>query len=257
MSERLKLFAFGCVVLGASLVVPLLVLGVHLSDRSAALFTTMYAAAPMAVAIALTMTRFKAPVADVLGLRLRPSPWLFAGWLLPVPIALVAFAIAAMLPEARVADGLPWLWFEAIVPYTAWGALLALPQEAAWRGFVLGALRPSFLRAWLVTASVWAAWQLPLVFLSASRMPWWVGVGSSVGFAIFATPLALLVRLRSGSVIASAVLVGALKATGSAVAQATNVAAPVALVPLAIAAAIVATYETRSPKPTAAPSKRA
>lgn len=249
MSERLKLFTFGCIVLGGSLAGTLVALGARLEGRAATLFGTLYMAAPMIVAIAITRTRFKAPLGDTLGFRFKPSVWIFVGWLAAVPIALVGFGIAAAAPEAHVASGLPWVAFLAMVPVTGWFALLALPQEAAWRGFVLGALRPSFPRAWLVTGIASGLWQLPLELLEHSPVPLWVRIGSSFGFAFFATPLALLVRLRAGSTIASAVCIGALHATASAVRAATQIDAPVFLVPLAIVAALIATRETGTRTP--------
>ena len=79
----------------------------------------------------------------------------------------------------------------------------ALGEEIGWRGF----LAPHMTRAFgfrpgaLLTALVWTAWRLPLVFLADyhSGAPWWFGVGCFAVLMLGMSVVMAWLRLTSGS----------------------------------------------------------
>jgi len=90
------------------------------------------------------------------------------------------------------------------------GAIAGLGEELAWRGLLHRELiATGFWRCVLVTGALWALWHVPLT-LQGFSYPHHPGLGTAVAIVyitLFA-PLMTFVRLRSGSVLAPAILHG-------------------------------------------------
>lgn len=79
----------------------------------------------------------------------------------------------------------------------------ALGEEIGWRGFLAPALtrKLGFGKGALLTAAIWAAWHMPILFFADynAGTPWWYGAGC---FTLLVAALSVVMswlRLRSGS----------------------------------------------------------
>ncbi len=95
-------------------------------------------------------------------------------------------------------------------------ALLALGEEIGWRGYLLRELLPlGFWRASLLIGIVWGLWHAPQILLGSRAVlvaePI-AGLLAQVAFTVLLSPLFSWIRVRSGTVLAAAVLHGGVNA---------------------------------------------
>jgi CAAX protease family protein len=96
------------------------------------------------------------------------------------------------------------------------GALMALGEEIGWKGYLLGELLPlGFWRSSFLIGVVWGLWHAPGIFLG-SRVGFFAdpiaNLLAQVAIAVLLSPLLSWIRIRSGTVLAAAVLHGGVNA---------------------------------------------
>jgi membrane protease YdiL (CAAX protease family) len=182
-----------------------------------------------------------------LGFSFRPNRWFLVAWLLPPLLALATLPVSLLFPGVQYAGDLAglsdrpraaapaeqveqmralaarspalylggWLLFGLLAGPTG-NAVFGLGEEVGWRGFLQRELAPlGFWRASGVIGLVWGLWHAPIILLG----PYFpqhpvAGVGMMTAFTLLIAPVFSYVRLKSGSVLAAAVLHGSCNATG-------------------------------------------
>ncbi len=200
---------------------------------------------PGSVAIALQRFVYHEPVAKSLGIVVKPNRWWLLAWLAPLGLVLGAIAFSGALPgvevswslqgaSARFADLLSpeqlakidaairatrvpplLLWsVQGVVLGALTNTLFALGEELGWRGFMLRDLEHLGLwRSSLIIGVVWGLWHAPIILLGHNYPAHpQIGVAMMVVFCVLAAPLHGFVRVRSGSVVAAALLHGTINA---------------------------------------------
>ncbi|HKB14553.1 MAG TPA: CPBP family intramembrane glutamic endopeptidase [Planctomycetota bacterium] len=96
--------------------------------------------------------------------------------------------------------------------------LLALGEEVGWRGFLLGELLPlGVWRSSLLVGVVWGLWHAPGILLGSRVFVLADPIAdllAQVAFTILLSPIFSWIRVRSGSVLAAAILHGGVNAAG-------------------------------------------
>jgi len=167
----------------------------------------------------------------------RPA-WFAIAWLAPPLVAAGAVALSVALPDTSFSIGLEGLRRFGLTPppppshgasflasRVALGlvasflpnALLALAEEIGWRGLLVQEWLPrwGFWRCALLVGVAWGLWHAPLV-LAGHNYPQHpaLGVAMMTVFCVLWSPLLLLLRVRTGAVLAPALCHGALNAFG-------------------------------------------
>lgn len=176
----------------------------------------------------------------------RPNRWWLVAWLLPAAISLAALGVSLLFPGVTYSPEMEGLWarLESLLPPPAleqmkqqagllpvhpfWLALVqglaagatvnaaaAFGEELGWRGFLLRELASrGFWRASLYIGLVWGIWHAPLI-LQGHNYPQHPETGAAmmVAWCLLLSPLFSWVRLKSGSVLAAALMHGSLNGT--------------------------------------------
>jgi uncharacterized protein len=237
-SQRLAIFV--AIAFGGSWTLALVFgsTGLPLSPPAARALGVLYVFPPAMAVLVVHGALAKLPLVEPLGLRPRLNRWVLVAWLLPLAILLVAFAIHALWPgldvitdqdgfiehlrqtappeerarlEERLAEAAPpppWrLLLHGVfggVPFI----LLGFGEELAWRGFLVAEVRGGFWRRSFVSGLAWGAWLLPLAawigFYYPAHPEW--GVVLVFGYTLVLSPALVLVRARSGTLWAPALM---------------------------------------------------
>jgi membrane protease YdiL (CAAX protease family) len=196
-----------------------------------------------ALAAAITQIIYRQRLKGPLGFNLRPNRWFLIAWLLAPVAALLSLAISLLVPGVSyttdmtaVLDGLNRIMDPADVEQTsrfmeAWpvhpfwislgqglvlgpslNALFALGEELGWRGLLLNELKHLGLwRSSRIIGLIWGVWHAPFILLGHNYPENPVaGIFMMIGFTLVAAPVLSYLRLRSGSVLAPALLHGTL-----------------------------------------------
>ncbi|RAL24778.1 CPBP family intramembrane metalloprotease domain-containing protein [Lujinxingia litoralis] len=188
-------------------------------------------------------------VRESLWLKFGVNRWWLVAWFLPVVLAFAALFGALLLPgvgfdvgmggileslrqmlgpqeyaEAKaVLERFPPLIFfviqlvQGVVVGATFNAFFALGEEAGWRGLMLRELAGrGFWTSALIIGAVWGVWHAPLI-LQGHNYPEHpvLGVGLMTLWCVLLSPLFSWATLKSGSVIAAAVMHGTLNATAA------------------------------------------
>ncbi|MCL5025308.1 MAG: CPBP family intramembrane metalloprotease [Chloroflexi bacterium] len=201
---------------------------------------------PALVVVVLKKGVYHEPLRE-LGVYFRPNTWWLVAWLLPPVLALVAMRVGLLFPGVSFSWGMEGMYqrfggtltpeqIELMRAQTAalpihpfWLALLqglvagptinaiaAFGEELGWRGFLLRQLLPlGFWRSAAITGVIWGLWHAPLVWngYNYPQHPGAIAVAMMTVWTMLLSPVFAWVRLRSGSVIAAAILHGTLNAT--------------------------------------------
>ena len=180
--------------------------------------TTLAMVVPGIVALVFARFVLRQPVRTALDLRWRPNlVWLVA-WLLPAVMTALALAVALCAPGAKLVEPTGLL---AMIPLpTPWGGLAlgllagatvclpgALGEELGWRGLLRTELEPlGFWRSSLIIGLFWAGWHMPAVFLGGLAGGTVVGALGLTLLLVLATPIAMALCRRGGSVLPAALI---------------------------------------------------
>jgi len=94
-------------------------------------------------------------------------------------------------------------------------AVAGFGEELGWRGFLIQQFRNmSFMKASLLTGIIWGFWHAPLILMGHNYPQFPVaGVFMMTLWCVLLSPLFLYITIKSGSVIAAAVMHGTLNGT--------------------------------------------
>lgn len=95
------------------------------------------------------------------------------------------------------------------------GAIAAFGEELGWRGFLLKEFKEmTFFKATIIIGFIWGIWHAPLILMGWNypQHPQ-IGVFMMTIFCILLTPLYLYITIKSKSVIAAAIMHGAMNGT--------------------------------------------
>jgi uncharacterized protein len=227
------LLVFGYLALGGKWVIPFSVI-----------IPTVYMLVPAVVAVFVQKFLFKEPT-EQLGLSFRLNWWFLAAWLIPVVLSILTLGISLRIPGVEFSPGMQgfleqfkvtmspeelkvlekditsgplshW-WVNLLISLVAGitpNAIPALGEELGWRGLMhKELLSHGFWQSSLMIGVTWGIWHLPLV-LQGHNYPQHpqLGIFMMIAMTVALSPLFTYVRIKSGSVLAPAVMHGTINA---------------------------------------------
>ncbi len=231
--------AFG---LSWSLALAFFALGGQWRSPAGTLVGIVYMFTPMTAALIVQKFICREPIKGPLGISFRLNKWFVIALLAPAVAALAAFAVALLRPGVtyspemagvieRLTPGqveqlrrqmaaLPvhpfWMALAGgLVAGATVNAVAGFGEELGWRGFLQRELSSLgfWKSSWLVGV-VWGVWHAPII-LQGHNYPDHprLGVAMMVVFCVLCSPLFAYVRPKARSVVAAAVMHGALNGT--------------------------------------------
>jgi len=221
------------------------ILGGRIDNIGFMYMAILYMFIPMIIAIILQKFIYKDSL-KVLGINFKVNRWWLVAWLLPLFLALLSFGISLIMPGVHFSSGMegfisrfsgsmtseqlelfktqiesaPYLIFistliQGLIFGPTINAVAAFGEELGWRGFLQK--QWSYMGFWkmsLAIGIIWGLWHAPIIIQGYNypQNPV-IGVFMMIGFCVLFTPLIVYVRIRSGSVIAAAIMHGSLNAT--------------------------------------------
>ena len=244
-TKKILLFILLTFFIDWSLVGLYLVMGGKTDSAGMALLAVLYMFVPMLAAIIVQKRIFKQPLAGPLGISFKVNRWFFVAWFLPPVIAFITMGISLLIPGVtftpdmsgflnslkdaltpeqmdqvmqQLAD-MPahplWLILVlSLIAGTTVNAVAGFGEELGWRGLLVKEL--SFMGFWkssAVIGLIWGLWHAPLVLLGLNypQHPQ-LGVLIMTGWTIIMAPVFSYIRLKSKSVVASAIFHGTINA---------------------------------------------
>lgn len=201
------------------------------------LVASVYMFFPMLSVLITQLITGEKPFSGI-GLSFKINRWWWLGWLVLIPLPiLLSLPVSALFPgvsisgdgemlqqslEALKAQGIPLgpggvllvSLLSGLVAGITINAVFAFGEEAAWRGFLYRCLKGmGFWKESLVIGVIWGLWHAPLILMGHNYPEHPVaGVFMMVAFCVLITPLMLLIREKSGSVVMAAVAHGTVNA---------------------------------------------
>jgi membrane protease YdiL (CAAX protease family) len=220
-------------------------LGFRWGGIGASVVGPIYMLFPMAATFIVLKAVYKEPVMQPLGISFKVNRWWVVGWLLPLVISLATLGISLWLPGvefsvsmdglyARLAANIPpeqiavmkekaallpvhpfWLaLLQGLIAGVTINAGFGFGEELGWRGFLQKEFSGlGFWKGSLFIGLVWGIWHAPLVLQGHNyhQHPK-AGVLLMTAWCMLLGPLFSYIRIRSGSVIAAAIMHGSLNA---------------------------------------------
>lgn len=210
-----------------------------------------YMFTPMLSAVIVQKGVYGQAIMAPLGVSLRVNRWWIIGWVVPALLAVASTGVSLLLPgvrfsadpelsnifdsfgraltEERIADlkeqliTLPFHPFYlsilgGLVAGATVNAVAGFGEELGWRGLLQAEwARYGFWRCSWAVGLVWGLWHAPFI-LHGYNYPGHpvAGVCMMMLWTVLFCPLIALVRLRSGSVIAAAIMHGSVNGTAAA-----------------------------------------
>ena len=201
---------------------------------------------PMIVAFVVERRSGNRQIKKGLGINFRINKWFVIAWLLMPALALFTFGISLIFPDIHYSpdmsgfferyssmltedqiskmrsqmDSLPvhpvWLVLvQGLVAGVTINAIAGFGEELGWRGFLFKEMRHwSFLKVSFWIGLIWGIWHAPLVLMGHNYPDHPViGVFMMTLWCLLLTPLFIYFRMKSGSVIQSAIMHGTLNST--------------------------------------------
>jgi len=200
-----------------------------------------YVLVPGIAAFVIQKFIYHEPLRPDLGLYFKPNRWFFIAWIVAAAAIFAINEVGLRLPWheyspgmkgflARIEatrgpevadqmtmaiDTMPFDFFwllvvQGMISGLTIGAVVALFEELGFRGFVMRQLRGSgFWKIALTTGVLWGVWSAPIVLLGY-HYPEHIaaGLGMMPLYCLLASPIYTYFRMRSGSVVASAIFGG-------------------------------------------------
>ncbi len=206
----------------------------------------IYMFMPMTSVLIVKKIIFKENIKEALAVRFNINRWWFAGWLLPLFVAVASLGVSLLFPNVFYSSDMTGFFerFQNIIPadkiagmkadlknlplHPFWlgliqgliagptvNAVAAFGEELGWRGFLVDELKyMGFWRASFIIGFVWGVWHAPIILMGHNYPAHPVaGVLFMIIFTILLSPIFSYIRLKAKSVIAAAVLHGSLNAT--------------------------------------------
>ena len=221
-------------------------LGVRYNTPASFIMATGYMFVPMIVAIFMQKAVLKEPLKKPMGLSFRLNVWWIVAWLLPPALSFATIGVSLLFPSVEYSPQMAGILqrFRSLIPpeqleeiehqmvqariHPLWTGLLqglvvgptinavaGFGEELGWRGFLQKELKTlGFYRSSILIGLIWGVWHFPIILQGHNYpehpLP---GAFMMIGWCILLSPIFSLVRLRTDSVIAAAVLHGSLNAT--------------------------------------------
>lgn len=245
MLDKRRLLIFIAIAFGGSWLVGLVFYLTNAAGKPmlGLLLAMLYMQFPMLSALLVQKLICREPVVEPLGISFRLNRWWAVGWLLPAVITLLSTGISILLPGVEYTPGMEgyfeqlqkalppeqvelmkqqaaalpihvfWIYLvQGLVAGLTFNALVAFGEELGWRGFLQKEFASlGFWKSSVLIGVIWGVWHAPLV-LQGVNYPYHpiAGVFMMVVFTTLLAPLFSYVRLKSGSVLAAAVMHGSL-----------------------------------------------
>ena len=215
-------------------------MGGRWNTLSAFAMTCLYMFGPLAAALwVLKRGRNRGALRATLAVSFQWNRWFAVAWFLPFTLAGLMLCVSVLMPgvefsggmdslSGRIARALPGSDISSIKGYLFWfsllyaffagptvNALLAFGEEAGWRGFLQNEWGGrGFWKCSLMTGLVWGLWHAPLILMGHNYPQHPVpGVFMMGGVCVLLSPVFSFVRIKSGSVVAAAIVHGTFNAT--------------------------------------------
>lgn len=206
----------------------------------------VYMFVPMTMAIIVQKGIYKQALRQPLRISFHLNRWFLIAWLLPLIVAIATLGVNLLLPGIQYSQDLSgfidrmrlvlpphrlaqlkqqmetlpinpfWLGIiQGMIGGITINAAAGFGEELGWRGLLLKELLPlGFWRSSLLIGAIWGFWHAPII-LHGHNYPQHphLGVGMMVVFCMLLSPLFCYVTLKSGSVIAAAIIHGSLNGT--------------------------------------------
>ncbi len=205
-----------------------------------------YMFVPMIVALTLYRFVLKEPIRENLGISFKWNRWFFAAWFIMPAAVLACTGITMLIPSVTFTPDMQGMYerfaslatpeqmeqikqqAEAMPVHPFWIGLLqgliagitinavaGFGEELGWRGYMFRELKSmGFWKASLITGSIWGIWHAPVILMGHNYPSYPVaGVFLMTAWCILLGPWFHYIRIKSKSVIASAIMHGALNGT--------------------------------------------
>jgi uncharacterized protein len=209
----------------------------------ATLVAVCYMYVPLAVAVLVQKLAIGQPIKKPFAISFRMNPWFGVALGLPVVLSVATFGVSLLFSGVSFAPGMEGMYSrfgsamtpEQVEKFRQWSASLpvhpyflgmlqaliagatinaaaAFGEEIGWRGFLYKEFAPlGFWRSSTLIGLIWGVWHAPLVVQGYNYPQHPVtGVLMMIVWCLLLSPVLNLVRLKSGSVIATSVLHGTL-----------------------------------------------
>ena len=246
-ARKIGLFTGITFMLSWLTVVLFIALGGEWWTPSGLIVGTVFMFMPMVSTIIVQKIIYKEPLRKPLGISFKLNKWWLVAWLLPPFIAFATIGISLLIPGIsyspemtgffeRLRGRIPVEQLELLRAQAAaspihifWVALIqgllagvtvnavaGLGEELGWRGFLLRELsHMGFWRSSVFIGLIWGVWHAPVILQGHNYPQHPVeGVFMMIIFCLLLSPLFSYTRIKSGSVIAAAIMHGTLNATG-------------------------------------------
>ncbi len=206
----------------------------------------VYMFIPMIMAIVVQKVIYKEPIKEPLGVSFKFNRWFLVAWLLPPIIAFLTLGISLLMPGVEYTPGMEGfiqrfqatltpeqleqlkaqtsnlpvhpIWIaliEGLVAGITVNAVAGFGEELGWRGFLLkqtGVV--GFWRSSVIIGVIWGVWHAPIILQGYNYPEHPVpGVAMMTIFTLLLSPIFSYVRIKARSVIAAAIMHGALNGT--------------------------------------------
>jgi membrane protease YdiL (CAAX protease family) len=245
ISKKLSLYLIFTFGISWSLVIGYSIAGGNLSPMSTEFFLMAlgFMLTPMISVILVEKLVFKNRLRSVYPINLRWNRWWLIAWLSPLAIALAAFGAGLLVPGVEFSSGMEGMFdrfsniltpeqleqmrntpmpvhpfflsiAQGLIAGITINALAGFGEELGWRGLMLNELsHMGFWKTSWITGLVWGVWHAPVIMMGHNYPDHpMAGVVMMIIFCLLFSPFFTLVALRSGSIIAVAVLHGSFNA---------------------------------------------
>lgn len=200
------------------------------------LFASGYMLLPL-VSVLVTQLVCREKVFTNCGISFKLNIWWLIAWFGMLVLPIIATLVSALMPgveftlesdllkrttDALAAKGLsisPWVliglqMISALFAGATINALFAFGEEIAWRGFLPRVMADlGFWKKSLLIGAVWGFWHAPLILMGHNYPEHPVaGVFMMIAFCALLSPVFMLFKERSGSVIVAAIAHGTMNA---------------------------------------------
>lgn len=210
------------------------------------ILATGYMLVPAIAAFIVTRLVHREKIGKNLLVSFKINRWFFVAWLTPPLLNFASMGIALLFPEVSYSPDMEGMFaryegtlspdqmdqmrlsmammplhplliavLQGLLAGITINAVFGFGEELGWRGFLVRQLQgKSFVRVSLIIGAIWGIWHAPLILYGHNYPNYPVaGVFMMTAWCILLSPLFLYITLKSGSVIAAAVMHGTLNAT--------------------------------------------
>lgn len=245
-SKRLWTYIISVVLINYLVIGVYALLGGKWSGIPGTIMGIVYMFIPMTVSLILYRFVLKESIMDNLGINFSVNLWFLAAWLIMPVAVFICIGITMFMPNVTFTPDMAGmfdkyaallepeqleqmreqmtnlpihpLWFgliQGLIAGLTINALVGFGEELGWRGYMFRELKHmNFWKASLITGAVWGIWHAPVILMGHNYPSYPVlGVFLMIAWCLLLSPLFHWIRLKTKSVIASAIMHGTLNGT--------------------------------------------